>query len=288
VTALEDRSSRADDLDIPPEAAAAVIPDGFLPTTAKSRIISTELHNTADALELLISAANDEENRGQNSTTVLPQRLANCSRSPPSKHSDRPTQCNGSTEEHTWGQFLPVRKGILSKSEVREYLGFYWKTLWPLKPVIPVFYRDPSRYILLIEREPLLVLTLLVLTSRYHPLTGSRGEIRSERIHFHTWKYLQKYLNSVLWGSTCTRSLGAIASLLLLIEWHTKAFNNPIELSDDLEAISSQQSLNFLQGSPVATTSASTIQQRYEVTVALERLNILSPAYRSNKISQLA
>jgi hypothetical protein len=151
--AWEDTNSRAVNLGISP----GVISDGFSLMAAKSRIISTDLHNTADALELLISAANGEESRSQCSTNVLPLAQANYSRPPTPDHTARPTDNDRCTDEKTWGQFLPIRKGILTKSELQEYLGFYWKSLWPLKPVIPLFYRDPLRYALLIEREPFLV-----------------------------------------------------------------------------------------------------------------------------------
>lgn len=280
---MEARGSRTDNLRNPPEFAT-VLSDGLTPTTAESRIVSTVLRDTADALELLTSAANDH--RSHSSSDALSQVQVNYSISPVSENSARPTKQYEPTEKIAWAKFLPIKKGILLEVEVREYLDFYWKTLWPLKPVIPISYRDPSRYILLIEKEPILGMTLLVLTSRYHALTGPLGEIRSERIHYHTWKYLQKYLNSVLWGSTCTRSLGTIASLLLLIEWHSKAFNNPAELSDDLEGLASR-SPSFLQGGQVPTASTLTIRERYELTIALERMNILSPVYRSNKISRL-
>ncbi|KIV93928.1 hypothetical protein PV10_05102 [Exophiala mesophila] len=190
-----------------------------------------------------------------------------------------------STVNAIWAHFVPIKTGVLNKQDVQEYLSFYFRTLWHFKPVIPRHYRDRSKDVLLIDREPLLTITLLVLASRWHPLAGPHGEIRSERIHWQLWKYLQTYLNTVLWGSNCTRSLGTIASLLLVIEWHSKATNNLSQLCEDLEDGVTRRPRAGLRGIEQTTKLPSAGQHSYEAASALERLNILSAAHRSSKMS---
>jgi hypothetical protein len=187
-------------------------------------------------------------------------------------------------KEVDWESFLLVRKGVLTKSEVKEYLDFYFSTMWSVRPVIPSFYRDRSRYVTLANEEPLLLTCLITLSSRYRPLSGAYGEIRSERIHWQAWRFLQKYLQSAFWGSPHTRSPGAIAAMLLLIEWHPKSINNPIAFSEEEE-----YDLLGTSDAPkegwAARPSSLTSQQRYSMATLLEKLNIVAPAYRSNKMS---
>ena len=257
--------------------------------TARSRIISAQLHNTADALDLLTFTAAGERSRNTQSAYYVPS-------------SNNNTQARGSGADATpstpprlprdpsdadWERFVLIKTGILAKHEVVEYLDFYFDTLWSLRPIVPPYYRDKSRYVALTMQEPLLVVSLVTLSSRYHPLSGPHGEIRSERIHWQAWKFFKRYLQSALWGSPHTRSPGAIAAMLLLIEWHSKAINNPAEFDgenyhDLLVAEDVQREACDARPRPLA---ALTSQQRYGMATLLEDLNIVAPAYRSNKMS---
>lgn len=186
-----------------------------------------------------------------------------------------------------WDRFVLIKRRVVTRSEIVEYLDFYFDTLWVLRPVVPAFYRDNDHYNLLPVREPLLLTGLVTLSSRYHPLSGPHGEIRSERIHWQAWKCLQKYLQSAIWGSPHTRSPGAIAAMLPLIEWHPKSINNPLAFSedDDYDAPDNQEAgLRNWEPRPGPGTPL-TGRQRYEMATLLENLNIVAPAYRSNKMS---
>ncbi|KAK4150204.1 hypothetical protein C8A00DRAFT_46358 [Chaetomidium leptoderma] len=240
--------------------------------TARSRIMAARLHNTADALDLLTFTA-----AGNDATpSVVAASDALLGLRDPVE-----TDCS-------WERFVLIRKGVVTKTEVCEYLHFYFNVMWSLRPVVHPFYRDRSRYSLLAIDEPLLLISLVTLSSRYHSLSGSHGDIRSERIHWQAWKFLRKYLQSALWGSPYTRSPGAIAAMLLMIEWHSKAINNPASFSEeeDGDTLSSpqrprQESFGTRPGQITSLTS----QQRYGMATLLESLNIVAPAYRSNKMS---
>lgn len=79
---------------------------------------------------------------------------------------------------------------MLTKPEAAEYLRFYFDTLWPLRPIVHPFYRNETQYALLAAEEPLLLTCLITLASRYYPLSGLHGEMRSERIHWQAWRFL--------------------------------------------------------------------------------------------------
>ncbi|KAH8665679.1 hypothetical protein BGZ61DRAFT_498781 [Ilyonectria robusta] len=220
--------------------------------SARSRIISTQLHNTADALDLLTFTVASEQGRMPGGASL--------------------------------------KRRILSRNEAVEYLDFYFATLWPLRPVVPALYRERSQYSMLPVGDPLLLMTLITISSRYYALPGPHGEMRSERIHWQAWRLGQRCLQSALWGSPYTRSPGAIASMLLLIEWHPKSINNPIEFCDEDE----YDNINTCpqgaaHGEPGETQSdhatSLTSQQRYGMAALLENLNIVAPGYRSNKMS---
>lgn len=254
--------------------------------TARSRIISAQLHNTADALDLLTFTAAGEQGRSP--------RVAGAANT--SNHATPSVVAAGDAllglrdpieSEYAWERFILVRKGVLTRAEVVEYLDFYFNVMWSLRPVVHPFYRDRSRYALLAAEEPLLSISLVTLSSRYYSLSGSHGEIRSERIHWQAWKFLRKYLQSALWGSPYTRSPGAIAAMLLMIEWHSKAINNPSSFSEDEDGdmFSSAQGPRPGAFNSRGQITSLTSQQRYGMATLLESLNIVAPAYRSNKMS---
>ncbi|KAH8755641.1 hypothetical protein F5883DRAFT_649735 [Diaporthe sp. PMI_573] len=186
--------------------------------TARSRIISAQLHDTADALDLLTFTAAGERDRNSqcegaksdNSTHLdrLHHHRPNHSRSSgnslePGDASvpllERPRSEPGWRESASanWDRFVLIKRRVVTRSEIVEYLDFYFDTLGILRPVVPAFYRDSDHYNLLPVREPLLLTGLVTLSSRYHPLSGPHGEIRSERIHWQAWKCLQKYLQKI-------------------------------------------------------------------------------------------
>ncbi|RKL31564.1 hypothetical protein BFJ72_g10968 [Fusarium proliferatum] len=244
---------------------------------ARARIISTHINNASDALDLLTFAASGTH--GYNNPSATPSRESQV----PSITSPTVVSDVALSLDRAWKGFSLIKKGIVSQQEVMDYLGFFFDKLWPLKPVVPSYYRNRTTYGQLVAEEPLLVVCLVTLSSRYFSLPGDHGEIRSERIHWQAWRILQRSLQSVMWGSTTTRSLGAIASMLLLIDWHVKAINNPSDFTEGEDESHEQvDSQGFKLSS---NTDSLTGQRRYGMVSLMERLNIVSPAYRSNKMS---
>lgn len=258
--------------------------------TARSRIISARLHNTADALDLLTFTAAGEQDRtferaDRSSTNNAQSQGPNAGATTMPSRGARGAVGPRDPSDADWDKFVLVKRGVVSKNEVAEYLDFYFDTMWSLRPIVPSFYRVKNRYVVLAVEEPLLLVTLVTLASRYYPLSGAHGEIRSERIHWQAWNFLKRYLQSALWGSPYTRSPGAIAAMLLLMEWHPKSINNASAFDGD-------NIYDLLGGSdgarwetPDAQFTSLTSQQRYRMATLLEDLNIVAPAYRSNKMS---
>ncbi|GMG22455.1 unnamed protein product [Aspergillus oryzae] len=188
----------------------------------KSRILSTHLLDACGTLDLLADTEQEESIRGAPLT--------------PSEQHSQPNMSINATEEQLnaepnyqnpreWNGFILVKRGILQGAEVVHYLDFYFKHLWPLFPVVPEYFANRDRYISMAREEPVLVISLVALASRYHPLQGPNGELRSERVHWRAWSLVQKLFQSAMWGSTAMRKPGAIAALLLFIEWHCRPIN---------------------------------------------------------------
>lgn len=258
--------------------------------TARSRIISAQLHNTADALDLLTFTAAGERNRNNEPDTSLGQSSRRWQPGHGQSTAMPPLPGVGASRDESnsnWVKFVMIKRQILTKNEVLEYLDFYFDTIWSLRPIVPSYFRDKSRYFTLAIDEPMLLVGLVTLASRYHHLSGSHGEIRSERIHWQAWNLFKKYLQSALWGSPQTRSSGAIAAMLLLVEWHPKSINNPTAFDEEnsYDLFGSEDSGRGSYDAGSQPLTALTSQQRYGMATLLEDLNIIAPAYRSNKMS---
>ncbi|KAF7545561.1 hypothetical protein G7Z17_g9088 [Cylindrodendrum hubeiense] len=257
-----------------------VTPSSNAALDARTRLVSTHIHNTSDALDLLTFAATGSQGHHNHSAAHVDE-----SHTPPIDASIHDAANDAKKIAAAWNGFVLIRRGVVSQQEVVEYLDFFFECLWPLKPVIPSYYRNKVNYSLLALEEPLLLTCIVTLASRYFNLSGGHGEIRSERIHWRSWLLLQRFLQSVMWGSNTTRSIGAIASMLLLIDWHVKAINNPMDFTEGEEAINFvDDSATSFKTSPNDADSL-TGQRRYGMTSLMEKLNIVSPAYRSNKMS---
>ncbi|EME47302.1 hypothetical protein DOTSEDRAFT_41728 [Dothistroma septosporum NZE10] len=179
---------------------------------------------------------------------------------------DGPNVANGSTEpvksdgvksaERAWSRFKFVRAGWFTSKEGIDYVLYFYKHLSPLTPVVIPDFRDPATHKRLLEEEPMLAVTMLLIASRHMSLEGPGSNSRPMHIHNKLWTYLSGMIDRVVWGQeqfgggfcgagaqpSCDvhpltrkglRTLGSIESLILLTEWHPRAMHFPPDEDDD-------------------------------------------------------
>lgn len=240
---------------------------------AKEQILSTDLLDARDALDL-IAVAGSKDTAGEASLSLDDTHH----RHEGTTHQPMHTGPVPAPIASSWDHFFLVKRGIVRANEAVEYLNFYFLHLWHLFPVIPGWYSLSDRYDTLAAEEPVLTMSLITTASRYHPLSGLNGHARSERVHWRTWPWVQRAIQSSIWGSSGMRRPGSIAVLLLFIEWHPRAINSPEDMVSDYSELEL-----FDTDGPEPTEA----NRRPESSSIPERLNIVAPAYRSNKMSWL-
>lgn len=158
-----------------------------------------------------------------------------------------------------WSRFKFVRAGWLTAKEGIDYLLYFYKHLSPLTPVALPDYKHPSEHKRLLEEEPMLSVTMLLIASRHMNLEGPGSQSRPYSIHQKLWTYLSGMIDRVVWGQeqfgggfcgaggpgaqpACDvnpltrkglRTLGTVESLVLLTEWHPRAMHFPPDDDDD-------------------------------------------------------
>ncbi|KNG87290.1 hypothetical protein ANOM_004949 [Aspergillus nomiae NRRL 13137] len=266
-----------------PEAVSAH--RGDWGSSTKERILSTNLLDARDALDLIAVAGSTEVADAAGSRSVdSHQRPTGPSQRSATAHPVRETLAA------SWDRFFLVKRGIILAHEAVEYLDFYFAHLWHLLPIIPLWYSVPARYGTLADEEPVLTISLVTIASRYHVLSGFNGQARSERIHWRTWPWVQRLFQSSMWGSRAMRSLGSITALLLFIEWHPRAINSPEDLiSDcaDMEIFEPHSQLSDGEAALPGTETAESYR-RPDPSSIPEKLNLVATAYRSNKMMLLS
>lgn len=156
---------------------------------------------------------------------------------------------------NAWARFRFVRNGWFTAQEGMQYLEYFYTFLSPLTPIAVPDYRHPSRHAELLETEPMLAVTILMITSRYMTLQGSGALGRSYAIHSRLWPYTQRMIDRLAWGRDHSGSavssaeaqpgcdvsplqrvsslaLGTVESLMLLTEWHSRLMHFPADEDD--------------------------------------------------------
>ncbi|PVH96279.1 hypothetical protein DM02DRAFT_128401 [Periconia macrospinosa] len=172
---------------------------------------------------------------------------------------DPPNEAAFNDAVKAWSKFRFVRAGWLTAKEAVRYIDYFYTYLSPLTPIVVPDYRDHAMHGKLLREEPMLVITLLTIASRFRtPDTPSRaGAVsRSYLIHDKFWKYLQGMIDRTIYGQEqfgggfCgagqqpgsdvnpltrkgLRTLGTVESLMLLTEWHPRALHFPPGDDDD-------------------------------------------------------
>jgi hypothetical protein len=148
-----------------------------------------------------------------------------------------------------WNRLRFVRAGLFTAKEGMAYVDYFFQYLYPLTPIRIADFRHPDTHATLLEKEPMLLVTILTITSRYMKLAGSGGEYsRPSVIHEKLWTHLRGMVERFIWaqeqfgGGFCgagaqaakrvdpsegLRTLGTIESFMLLTEWHPRALHFP-------------------------------------------------------------
>jgi hypothetical protein len=155
------------------------------------------------------------------------------------------------TLTNTWNRLRFVRAGYFTATEGMHYVEYFYENFGTLTPVTLPDYRDPVAQVALLEQEPMLLVTILTITSRYVKLRGHGGSVsRPNFIHEKMWAYLKSMVERTVWaqeqfgGGFCgagveearridplaqqgLRSIGTVEALLLLTEWNPRALHFP-------------------------------------------------------------
>jgi hypothetical protein len=155
-----------------------------------------------------------------------------------------------------WSKFRFVRAGWLTAKEAIAYIDYFYKYLSPLTPIVVPDYCEYAMHGKLLKEEPMLVVTLLTIASRFARPSSFGATSRSYLIHEKFWKYLQGMIDRMIFGQEqfgggfCgagqqpgsdvnplsrkgLRTLGTVESLMLLTEWHPRALHFPPGDDDD-------------------------------------------------------
>ncbi|KAF2838173.1 hypothetical protein M501DRAFT_857119 [Patellaria atrata CBS 101060] len=201
-----------------------------------------------------------------------------------------------------WTKFRFVRAGWFTAKEAIGYIDYFYTFLSPLTPIVVPDYRHPSKHASLLIEEPMLVVTLLTIASRYMKLPGPGSASRPYAIHEKLWAYLQGMIDRMIWGQEqfggglCgagaqpasdvnpltrrgLRTLGTIESLMLLTEWHPRALHFPP--SDDDDELVTPDIVALAGLNEGSTTEA----QDEPKAVGGQRINSwLEPCWRSDRM----
>jgi hypothetical protein len=262
--------------------------DGYLPIATVQALQRNELHGGHDALNLLSVAASEARveglaHRRTNSMGSAQRPMSHQSNTPGSQAFSSPqsagpgysynmrsvpdnavdpaiAQANEESayEEalKAWSRFRFVRAGWFTAKEAIDYVQYFQECLSPLTPICIPDYSDYNTHARFITDEPMLVVTILTIASRYMKLSGPGASSRPYAIHERLWRYLQGMIERMIWGQEHfggarsvapgqpgadvnplsrkgLRTLGTVESLMLLTEWHPRALHFPPGDDDD-------------------------------------------------------
>ena len=158
-----------------------------------------------------------------------------------------PSSAGYDNATRAWSRFRFVRAGWFTAEEAICYIEYFYVYFAPLTPIVIPDYLHHDTHGKLLSEEPMLAITMLMLSSRYMALPPGPGSVtRPYAIHDKLWNYLQATIDRMLWGQEQfgsgfggagsriadgehkgLRSLGTIESLLLLTEWHPRTLYFP-------------------------------------------------------------
>lgn len=205
-----------------------------------------------EALTLLSEACEHSEARKNSADSLLandPHITENDTKSPIGLQA-HPTATQHTNEAlRAWSNLRFVRGGLFTAEEALDMVDHFYTFHAEFSPVVPEHFRCHSQHAILIEEEPVLTITLLMIGSRYRKWTGPAAVARSYIVHDRIWRYLQGMISRLTWSedlfvgefrslngprpaytdswSHGFRTLGTCEALLLLLDWHPRALHFP-------------------------------------------------------------
>ncbi|KAJ5501993.1 hypothetical protein N7463_004867 [Penicillium fimorum] len=215
-----------------------------------------------DALTLLSEACeHSEAQKGLTDSSALANPPQGVGQNPtdPTLHVHTDTGTDKSTDDalRAWSNVRFVRGGLFTAEEALDMVDHFYNLQSAFSPVVPEYFRSHSQHATLIEEEPVLTITILMIGSRYRKWTGPAAVARSYIVHDRIWRYLQGMISRLFWSedlfvgefpslrdpflgpgggprpaytdswSHGFRTLGTCEALLLLLDWHPRALHFP-------------------------------------------------------------
>lgn len=101
---------------------------------------------------------------------------------------------------HAWSALRFVRAGWFTPREAINFVCYFYEHINPLTPISPPDFSALSTHAKLLNEEPMLTVTILMIASRYMKLDGPGAQSRSFKIHDKLWEYLQGMITRMFWG----------------------------------------------------------------------------------------
>ncbi|CAG8184574.1 unnamed protein product [Penicillium salamii] len=205
-----------------------------------------------DALTLLSEACEHREIRkgGNDGSAPISSdpdfRHASAHSPPPNNVSVDNNRTETQNALQAWSRVRFVRGGLFTAEEALDMVDYFYRFQSAFSPVVPECFREHSHHAALIEEEPILTITILMIGSRYRKWTGPAAVARSYIVHDRIWRYLQQMISRLFWSddlfvgefsshrpgytdswSHGFRTLGTCEALLLLLDWHPRALHFP-------------------------------------------------------------
>jgi hypothetical protein len=122
--------------------------------------------------------------------------------------------------------------GWLTPHECVAYMDLFFRDLAPLSLISRGMDASHDGHFRIVAKEPLLCITILLISSRYHTLSPAAGAARGILVHQRLWEHCQHLIMRIISGqekgSTArTRTRGSVEALILLVEWHPRAIYYP-------------------------------------------------------------
>ncbi|KAF3490882.1 uncharacterized protein GIQ15_00399 [Arthroderma uncinatum] len=231
------------------------------------KLLRDAAYTSHDALNLLFEAGRHSERvaRSDHSMPGGPSRLGPIP-SRETRPSAAPSLADPAPDLHPWSNLRFVRTGLITAEEAFDLVNYFHTYLAPFTPIASSSFQDPSMHSELIEEEPILAMTILMLASRYMKLSGPGSVSRSYMVHERLWQHLQGMISRMIFGQEqftggththdgppeasnlstheyplagssfgSLRTLGSCEALLLLSEWHPRSLHVPA--GDDGDSI---------------------------------------------------